>query len=194
MLHALIAAHPNQNSFTLSMARAYGTAAEMRGHKVVLRDLYRMGFEPRMAADEIPWTPSSAPHDDVKAERETLKDAGVFVLFYPLWLNAPPAIMKGYLERVFGLGFAYGRGGAGNEPLLKGRKLISFSASGAPAEWVKSTGAFDAMRKLFDEHVAGVCGLTVLDHIHFGGIVPNIRKDVVDAHLEAVRATVAKYF
>jgi len=194
MLHAVIAAHPSENSFTLAMARAYGAAAEARGHRVVSRDLYRMGFEPRLAADEIPWAPGSAPHADVSAERDRIKDAGVFALFYPLWLNAPPAIMKGYLERVFGLGFAYARGGAGNEPLLKGRKLISFSASGAPVEWVKSTGAFDAMRKLFDEHVAAVCGLTVVDHIHFGGIVPDIRKDAVDTHLDAVRAAVAKYF
>ena len=80
--------------------------------------------------------------------------------------------MKGYLERVFGSGFAYGRGASGNQPLLRGRKLISFSSSGAPTDWVVQTGAWQAVRTFFDAHFAAMCGMEVIDHIHFGGIVP----------------------
>jgi NAD(P)H dehydrogenase (quinone) len=103
-------------------------------------------------------------------------------------------MLKGYLDRVFGLGFAYGRGKAGNEPLLTGRKLISFTASGAPSEWVRKTGAWEAVRTLFDEHVSAVCGLTVVDHVHFGSVVPGIRGDVVARHQQSVRDAVARQF
>ncbi len=118
----------------------------------------------------------------------------VFALFYPIWLNSPPAILKGYLERVFGFGFAYRREGAGNAPLLKGRKLISVSASGAPTEWVIQSGAWAAMRTLFDSHFAAVSGLEVVDHLHFGGIHPGIRADSVESDMETVRKAFAKHF
>ncbi|MBU6296791.1 MAG: NAD(P)H-dependent oxidoreductase [Alphaproteobacteria bacterium] len=194
MQHALIIAHPNPRSFVSSLALAYGEAAEGLGHKTIMRDLYGMAFDPCLKADEIPTSAGYAPRADVVGERVILRDVDVFALFYPFWLNAPPAMLKGYLDRVFGMGFAYGKGKAGNEPLLRGRKLISFTTSGAPTEWVMKTGAWEAVRTLFDEHVAAVCGMQVADHVHFGGIVPGIRGDVVARHQQMVRDTVARQF
>jgi len=194
MQHALIVAHPNPKSFVASLAVAYGEAAENLGHKTIMRDLYGMGFDPCLKADEIPTAAGYAPRPDVVGERVILRDIDVFALFYPFWLNAPPAMLKGYLDRVFGMGFAYGKGNSGNEPLLRGRKLISFTASGAPTEWVMKTGAWEAVRTLFDEHVAAVCGLQIADHVHFGGIVPGIRSDVVLRHQQSVRDVVARQF
>jgi NAD(P)H dehydrogenase (quinone) len=195
MKHALIVCHPNASSFTLAMARACEEALIAEGHEVVVRDLYRMGFDPRLQADEIPRPGGFAPHQDVVAERAAIGDASAFAFFYPVWFNAPPAMLKGYIDRVFGMGFGYGAGGAtGNAPLLSGRSLISFSSSGAPQSWMIETGAWDAMRKLFDEHVAAVCGLAVIDHVHFGGIVPNTTPESVESCAAQVRAVVARRF
>lgn len=194
MQHALIVAHPNPRSFVSSLAVAYAEAAEALGHKTIMRDLYGMAFDPCLKADEIPSAAGFAPRPDVVAERVLLADTDVFALFYPFWLNAPPAMLKGYLDRVFGFGFAYGMGKAGLEPLLDGRKLISFTASGKPSEWVRKSGAWEAVRTLFDEHVSAVCGLTVVDHVHFGAVVPGIRGDVVARHQESVRESVARQF
>ncbi|MGB8363432.1 MAG: NAD(P)H-dependent oxidoreductase [Rhizomicrobium sp.] len=194
MKHAIIVAHPNPASFTLSVARAYEAAITAAGHSAVMRDLYAMQFDPRLAADEIPGAKGFAPHDDVKTERKLLFDVNVFAFVYPLWLNAPPAILKGYLDRVFGMGFAYGPVGGGTQQFLTGRTMISFTSSGAPEEWVKKTGAWDALRKLFDEHFAAVCGLDILDHVHFGGVVPGMRPDAVERLLEEMRAAVARHF
>src|SRR5258707_9590992 len=107
--HAVIVAHPKPDSYTQAMASAYREAGLAGGHEVVFRDLYGMGFDPVLKEAEIPWSPHFAPADDVTAERAVLQDADVFAFFYPIWLNAPPAILKGYLERVFGTGFAYAR-------------------------------------------------------------------------------------
>lgn len=194
MKHAVVFAHPNPNSYTATMAKAYCDAAAAHGDTAVLHDLYAMGFDPVLKAGEIAWAKDFAPAADVVAERKTLADAEVFAFFYPIWLNAPPAILKGYLERVFGLGFGYRREGNSNTPLLKGRKMISFTSSGAPTEWVIQSGAWDAMRALFDRHFASVCGLEVVDHIHFGGVTPGIRADSVMGDAEKVRKTFAKHF
>jgi NAD(P)H dehydrogenase (quinone) len=194
MKHAVIVAHPNPNSFTASMALVYREAGLTQEHDIVFRDLYAMHFDPCLPESELPWSKHFALRDDVLAEREVLKDVDVFALFYPIWLNAPPAILKGYLERVFGMGFAYRRGQMGNAPLLQGRKLISFTSSGAPMEWVIQSGAWQAMRTLFDGHFAAVCGLEVVDHIHFGGIVPGIRADIVERESTSVRAAFERHF
>jgi NAD(P)H dehydrogenase (quinone) len=194
MKHAIIVVHPKQESFVMTLAGAYRDAVLPRDRDVTLRDLYRANFDPCLREDEIPWAKDFTTHPDVAAERAALQDADVFAFFYPLWLNTPPAMLKGYLERVFGSGFAYGRGQSGNQPLLRGRKLISFSSSGAPTDWVIQTGAWQAVRTLFDTHFAAMCGMEVIDHIHFGGIVPGIRADAVAKHLETVRAKVAEYF
>jgi len=194
MEHAVIASHPVQRSFTMAVANTYCEAVRANGQQAILRDLYRMNFAPTIDADELPRAGGFTPGADVVEERATLARVNVFAFVYPFWLNTQPAMLKGYIERVFGLGFAYGATGAGNVPLLKSRKMISFTSSGAPTDWVKSTGHFEAARKLFDEYFAAVCGLELLDHVHFGGLVPGIRPDVVARHLDRVRDTVARHF
>lgn len=194
MQHVIVLAHPNAESFTAAMAGAYARAAGEAGHSVVMRDLYGMGFDPCLKSGEIPAPGGFQPGDDVKAERDEVRAADVFAFFYPLWFNAPPAILKGYIDRVFGMGFGYGMGKGGNEPLLTGKQMISFTSSGAPERWLKETGAWDAMRKLFDEHVAAVCGFTLVDHIHFDSIVPGITDEAVEGCAQTVRDTVAARF
>lgn len=193
MKHVVIFAHPKAESFTGSVANAYAEAAAGLGHQIVMRDLYRMHFDPRLPEDELPFAGGAHPRPDVAAERQLLADADVFALIYPFWLNAPPAILKGYLDRVFGYGFAYGKSGR-SEPLLQGKRLIIFSSSGAPLDWVRGTGAFGAVEKLFDSYFAELCGLAFVDHVHFGGIVPMIRADAVAAKLDSVREAVKKHF
>jgi NAD(P)H dehydrogenase (quinone) len=194
MKHALIVAHPNPDSFNLTMAHAYETAAKALGHEVVVRDLYRLGFDPRLGQAEIPKPGGFSPGADVLAERALIGDADVFAFVYPLWFYAPPAMLKGYLDRVFGMGFGYGSGQAGNTPLLRGRSMISITSSGAPEAWMRETGSWDAVRHLFDQHFSSVCGLALVEHLHFGGIVPDITADSVHDCEAEVNAAVRKRF
>ncbi|MEO6339664.1 MAG: NAD(P)H-dependent oxidoreductase [Caulobacteraceae bacterium] len=195
MKHAVIVGHPDPDSFNLAVARSYCDAVSASGHEPVLRDLYRMNFDPRLQAQEIPRPGGFAPAPDVEAERALIGDAQVFAFIYPLWFNAPPAIVKGYVDRVFGMGFGYGAHRLeGAQPLLAGRKMISFTSSGAPTDWLKKEGGWRALRNLFDAHVAAVCGLQVVGHVHFGGVMPGMRPDAVERNLRKVRRTVNRIF
>jgi NAD(P)H dehydrogenase (quinone) len=194
MKHAVIVAHPSLESFNMAVAEAYAGAVRANGHDALVRDLYRMNFSPCLSADELPGVGSSGPRADALAERAMLRDVEVFAFVYPLWFNAPPAILKGYIDRVFGLGFGYEPGGTGTKPLLGGRRMISFSSSGAPLHWLVNTGAFEANRRLSDEHLSLMCGFNFLEHVHFGGILPGLRLDVVTQKLDIVRSTVVKHF
>jgi NAD(P)H dehydrogenase (quinone) len=193
MKHAVIIAHPKARSFTVAMAKAYGDAAAARGGRVVVRDLYRVGFDPCLHAHELPDKHGFAPREDVVRERAALADADVFALFYPLWFNAPPAMMKGYIDRVFSMGFGYGTGLGGQTPLLDGRKLISFTSSGAPERWVRDTGAFSALTTLFDQHIANMCGLQILDHVHVGGVVSGFPRGAMDDARAGLKAAMDRH-
>ena len=194
MKHAVIIAHPRERSFTASAADSYAHACTLLSQEVVVRDLYRMDIDPRLKASELPFDESFRPGPDVLAERNLLKDCDVYAFFYPLWLNAPPAMVKGYLERVFGFGFAYGAGGRSYAPLLTGRKLISFSSSGAPSQWLEQTGSLGAVRTLFDNYFASLCGITMLEHVHAGGVTPGASAFFIQARLDEVRDTVNRHF
>ena len=194
MKHAIIFAHPKSDSFVGSIASAYREIGLAQRHEIVFRDLYRMKFDPCLHESEIPWSEHFALRNDVLAERELLRDVNVFALFYPIWLNSPPAMLKGYLERVFGMGFAYRHEATGNVPLLAGRRLISFSSSGAPTQWMIESGAWQAMRMQFDAYLAAVCGFQLVEHVHFGGVLPGIRADTVKADMEATRQAFVRHF
>ncbi len=195
MKHAVIVGHPDSQSFNLTIAKAYCDAVRSCGHEAVLRDLYRLNFDPVLKNGELPTAGKASPAEDTSIERKIVGDADVFAFVYPLWFYAPPAIVKGYVDRVFSMGFGFGpiRGGR-NQPLLTGRSMISFTSSGAPEEWVRREGALAAIRSLFDDHLAGVCGLRVLDHIHFGGVVPNMVPRVVEESVTCVTETVRRFF
>lgn len=194
MLHAVIVAHPRPDSLTHAIARTYCESVEQLGHATLVRDLYYLAFDPCLKAQEIPDVSGVSFAPDVLREREALRAVEVFCLVYPLWFNAPPAILKGYVDRVFSMRFGYEPGPGGTTPLLDGRKLISFTTSGAPESWVRDTGAMTALMTLFDAHLAAVTGLTLLDHVHSGGIVPGITSEAVAEVLAKVRSAATAAF
>jgi NAD(P)H dehydrogenase (quinone) len=194
MKHAIVIAHPNPASLTHTVAEAYRQSVEALGQQALVRDLYAMGFDPCLKASEIPKPSGFQFGADVVAERRLLADVDVFAFIYPFWFNAPPAILKGYADRVFSMGFGYEPGLGGTESLLDGKKLISFTTSGAPDRWVRETGALQTLMALFDRHLGAMCGLQVVDHVHVGGIVADITEEAVADVLEGVRRAVSAHF
>jgi NAD(P)H dehydrogenase (quinone) len=194
MRHAVILSHPNPCSFNASIAKAYAAAVEALGQSSFTRDLYAEAFDPCLPASELPWSPHYALAPAVAVERARLASADVIAFVYPFWFNAPPAMMKGYVERVFGMGFGYGPADNGTRPLLTGKSLVSISTSGAPNSWVGQTGAMERLREGFDDHLAAVCGFSVIDHLHLGGVTPGIRPDAAEAMLDQVARMARRHF
>lgn len=194
MRHAVILAHPKPTSFCASIARTCVKTLRGLGHTVIVRDLYKMDFDPRLQAGEIPVYTGFAPAADVAREREALSNVDSFIFVYPFWFNAPPAILKGYVDRVFSMGFGYRPASGGAEPLLEGKSLTTFSTSGAPEEWVRGTGALQALKSLFDLHLAAVTGLRLRDHVHLGGIRSSLSPDAAKEMLEQVEGSLRATF
>ena len=72
--------------------------------------------------------------------------------------------------------------------------MIALTSSGAPTAWIRQTGDFSALSTLFDTHFAAVCGLSVIDHIHFGDITPGMTAEAVKSAAADVASAVERHF
>jgi len=186
---ALILAHPSPASYGAALASHCIDALGEAGADVLVRDLYAMDFDPRLTARELAGA-GQQPEADVAAERALLKSIDALLLVYPFWFNAPPAILKGYVDRVLSAGFGYQPTPHGADPLLVGKTLMSVTTSGAPDAWLDKTGALNTLARHFDLHLSAMTGLRVAGHTHLGGIGPEMSLDFAQKGFDQVREAV----
>lgn len=112
----IVLAHPDKRSFNGAWADATKNAALARGDTVLTSDLCAMGFDAVEGREHYPDWEAKRPFDPLKAQEETaqanklpddvqteidkLKQADQVVFHFPLWWFSPPAILKGWFERV----------------------------------------------------------------------------------------------
>lgn len=186
--HAVILAHPDESSFNAAIARTWCEAARACGHGTELRDLYRLGFNPVLKSTEQPRPDRYAMSNDVAAELAVIAGADVFVLIYPVWFGAPPAILKGYVDRVLGSGFNYvAIRQHAHHPFLSGKQLVSISTSGNSLQWLDEQGAWLSLRSVFGDYIAKAFSMARSDHLHLANIVENMTERHV--HEELYRVT-----
>ncbi|CAM5217909.1 Glutathione-regulated potassium-efflux system ancillary protein KefF [Castellaniella defragrans] len=126
----LVHAHPERTSVTRHLAEVAAEALNAHGHEIMRSDLYGMGWKavfdgrdfPRRANPNRLSLMEESEHafangcqtPDVEEEQRKLLAADAVILLFPLWWYGMPAIMKGWVDRVWAYGLAYGYQGAGN--------------------------------------------------------------------------------
>ena len=136
----LTLAHPNPDSLNGATAKSIQRALEEKGHSVKLNDLYRTDFDPKLGFKDFEqWGKGEVP-TDVKAMQEDIAWADGLVFVYPNWWNSRPALLKGYIDRVYTKGFAWDFGANGLEGKLKGKQTLVAVTSGTPKELYQGLG------------------------------------------------------
>ncbi|RYE40875.1 MAG: NAD(P)H dehydrogenase, partial [Hyphomicrobiales bacterium] len=147
--HAVILTHPDQHSFNAAVAATYCDTVRKSGQEYVLRDLYRMRFDPVLKNEERPGNAGFRVSGDVQAELEALRGCAISTFIHPIWFGMPPAMMKGYVDRVIGSGVSADQIQAGQgEGLLSGAHLFCITTSGAHEAWLDEQGQRLALREL----------------------------------------------
>ena len=157
----IILGHPDSDSLNHAIAHAVREDLLNDGHEVMFHDLYHEGFFPLLAAEEIP---DSCKIDQVvKAHCKELSSADIIVIIHPNWWGQPPAILKGWVDRVFRPGIAYrfaeGDGGEGIPiGLLSASAAIVINTSNTPA--VREQTAFgDPLEAIWKRCIFDLCGV-----------------------------------
>lgn len=187
--HAVILCHPDPSSFNHAIAAAYCDAVRGAHQDVVLRDLYAVGFDPVLKATERPTNVAAVYGADVLAEADMIAGCDAFVLIYPIWFGTPPAMLKGYVERVFGAGVQPDAlQGRVRTDLLGGKRLLSFSTSAASKVWLDEQGQGQGLNSVFDQYLVHAFGMRSQEHRRFAHIVPGLSVRFADQYLCEVAA------
>jgi NAD(P)H dehydrogenase (quinone) len=193
--HLIVAAHPVEDSFTMSLTRTYVGELVRAGHDVRVHDLYRMGFNPVLSARElIDGNDAHVRLVDVMAAQEDVIEADVVTVVYPLWWMAMPAMMKGYIDRIFSRGFAYESQRGTVHGLLSGRWAAAITVSGAPLAVLVEDGRWQAMQLLQDTHIFRAAGFDFVGHLHFDEVGPTLDPAAAAMDFARVRAFVREHF
>jgi len=128
----LILAHPKPGSFNHAIADAVETALAGAGLAVVRHDLYAERFDPIMTQQEIDEGVSQNPL--VEQHCKQLVEADLVAVVHPNWWGQPPAILKGWVDRVVRQGLAYRFTEKGPEGLLRARVALVVNTANTPIE------------------------------------------------------------
>lgn len=156
----LVLAHPVPDSFNAAIAAEIRKALEARGHRVDFLDLYREGFDPRLGeAERRAYMEPDYQPEAVAELVARLKAADGLILVFPQWWFNLPAILKGFIDRVFvpGAAFVPDPEGGRIRPGLDHLSLFwSVSTTGSPW-WVVHLWMGNPVRRILKRGVAAFC-------------------------------------
>jgi NAD(P)H dehydrogenase (quinone) len=154
----IVYAHPEPKSLNGSLKDFSVKRLERAGHVVQVSDLYAMNWKASLDADDFPGRQAGARFDpsldskhafengsqsqDIALEQEKLRWADAVILQFPLWWFSMPAILKGWVERVYAYGFAYGVGE--HSDTRWGERYGEGTLAGKRAMLVVTTGGWES--------------------------------------------------
>lgn len=185
--HVVILAHPGPKSFNATVAAAYCETVRAGGHEAVLRDLYALGFDPLLKDHERPGTSGFSISPDVERELAAIEGGDVYVLIYPIWFGMPPAMLKGYIDRVVGSGVTarevQDRAAQG---VLRDKRMLSITTSGAREIWLDEQAQIESLKNVMSRYLFHAFGIRRGDHLQFGGIVEGFAENFIQQNLREV--------
>ncbi len=173
MIVSVILAHPDKGSFNHAIADTASAVLRENGHDVRFHDLYAERFDPLLPASEIPKKAGLDPL--IKRHCDEIAQADGIVIVHPNWWGQPPAVMKGWIDRVIRPGVAYefkeGDSGEGVPcGLLKAKTAVVFNTSNTAS--VREREVFgDPLETIWKNCVFGLCGVVDVRRKTFSVIV-----------------------
>lgn len=129
----LVLGHPNPNSFNHAIAELTEKVLKMSGHQVIVRDLYQEQFNPVLPTGEDTMPEENLPVF-LKEHIRQFKNAEGIVIVHPNWWGGPPAILRGWVDRVIRTNSCYNFTKDGVQSYVGGKTVQIFSTSNTPRE------------------------------------------------------------
>lgn len=191
----IILAHPDDGSFNHAIARQCTNTLEAIGHEVVYHDLYAESFNSGLPAEEIP-RDVQLP-DEIEQHCNELINADGIIIVHPNWWGMPPAILKGWVDRVIRPGVAYefveGDNGEGvPKGLLKAKQALVFNTSNTYKDREESVFG-DPLERIWKNCIFDLCGVDETYRRMFSVIVTSNQEER-EQWLSEVDKTISEKF
>lgn len=184
----IILGHPGTKSFNAAVAKRYVETVHKNHQKTVIRDLYALGFDPLLKESERFMLKGQPFSQDVEKELDLIRKCDVVTFIYPLWFGMPPAIIKGYVDRVFGAAFRLTDLVTQKNDLFSGKRLVVVTTSASTLPWLESQGMWRSLRQSFEQYLTAIFGFAKNDHYHADSIVDDLAQADADRILYEVEA------
>jgi putative NADPH-quinone reductase len=191
----VILGHPSEKSFNHAIAETTLKKLMKNGYEVVFHDLYREQFDPILNTEEI--LKQGIYNDLIKTHCFELKESDGLIIIHPNWWGQPPAILKGWIDRVFRPGIAYefrenDQGEGVPIGLLKARTGIIFNTSNTSEK--REIDVFkDPLETIWKNCIFDLCGIKNFYRKVFRIIVISNERERT-AWLKEVDCIIEKYF
>jgi NAD(P)H dehydrogenase (quinone) len=192
---SIILAHPTPDSFNHAIARLVARTLVGCGHTALLHDLYAEQFDPIFRTPEIDKETVLPP--EIEAHCQEIGSVDGVVIVHPNYWSSPPAILRGWVDRVLRAGRAYefvedGKGGANPVGLLRAKIGLVFNTANTPQE-IEEQVFGDPLETHWIKVVFGLCGITTTYRRNFSPVIvstPEQRQQWLDE----VKSSVERYF
>lgn len=134
----VIYTHPNPKSLSYAFLQEVlrGCGENPAVGEVKVLDLYEEGFDPVLVFHETKRRRDMHADPDLAVYRDLMTWAEKIVFVYPIWWGRPPAMLMGFIDKMFASGFAYrDKGGLFPEGLLRGKSVVCISSMKGPAHY-----------------------------------------------------------
>jgi NAD(P)H dehydrogenase (quinone) len=190
MKNLILYCHPNPQSFCHAILETVLESLKAKEEEAEVRDLYSLNFSPVKTAADFMDVKNGRVSNDIRAEQDLLLKADRVIVIYPVWWAGLPAMLKGYIDRIFSYGFAYSYDFKNLSAFkLAGKEVCLFTTMGAPNFFYRLTLMLSAMAKTSDGGIFRFCKMKVKEHAWFGG-VPSSTDEKRAAYLDRVRVIV----
>jgi NAD(P)H dehydrogenase (quinone) len=184
-------AHPNPKSFNAGILDTVKKELDAAKIQYTVSDLYAMKFNPVLSGADFGELTQGRVPPDIAEEQKMITDAKTLFFIYPVWWMSPPAMLKGYIDRVFAMNFAYRYTEVGAEGLLEGKDAVLISTYGNFAEKYEQSKLGSSIAEILHDGILGFCGIRIRDHLNLYG-VPFVDDAARKGMLEQVRKSVQK--
>ena len=176
---SVILAHPDKNSFNHAIAHAVVEEIQSTGSTVLFHDLYEEKFDPILPTIEIPKDAPLPP--EIQSYCDEIATTDGIVIIHPNWWGQPPAILKGWVDRIIRPGVAYefieeDSGEGIPNGLLRAKFALVINTSNTPTEREKSVFG-DPLETLWKKCIFELCGVTTFYRKMFNIVVISSAKD-----------------
>ncbi|MEH2245144.1 NAD(P)H-dependent oxidoreductase [Nostoc sp.] len=170
----IVYAHPNPNSFNHAILDSVVTGLKEADHTPKIKDLYTLSLKITLDAEDLEQIVNGKTPDDILKEQQDILWAEGLIFIYPIWWYDRPAILKGWIDRVFLQGFAFDTDADGIKGLLIHKKAIIFQTTGGTEAMFTHIGTDkDVFRHTMMEGTLQFCGIQNIIYKPFYG-VPHI--------------------
>lgn len=167
----VVIGHPAPSSFNHALAQQVAQSWRQAGVDVTVHDLATQSFDPCLTADEARGAPSDNPM--VQRHIADLTGADLLAVVHPVMWGMPPAILKGWIDRVFALNAAYGLGAEGEAiGLLPLRAALILNTSNTPP-LAEAARFGDPLDRIWRDCILGFCSAAQVTRQTFAPLVPS---------------------